>query len=70
VRLQRQLLVNSDRAIVEDPSEAFQDLRDKIDFGVLAAQDAVLKLPLDREWVQETRKAMKLGEVSRNFPAF
>jgi histone acetyltransferase 1 len=48
---------------VEDPSETFQDLRDKIDLGVLLAQEAVLSLPLDKEWVKETRQAMKLGEV-------
>jgi len=49
---------------VEDPSEAFQDLRDKIDLGILLGQDlfAGEKLPLSRTWIANARKSMKLNE--------
>ena len=41
-------------------------MRDKIDLGVLLAQDLLQgqALPLDKDFVKETRVAMKLGEVS------
>ena len=52
---------------IEDPSEAFQDMRDKVDFRTLVSADAFkgIKAPVDPSWREQTRKEWKLG--SRQF---
>jgi histone acetyltransferase 1 len=48
---------------VEDPSEAFDDLRDRCDLQRLAKQGVWtdLKLPLEQEWVKNTREQYKIA---------
>jgi histone acetyltransferase 1 len=55
------------RTTVEDPSEAFQDLRDKADLHLILAQDifAEKQPPVDRDWSESVRKELKLGQVRR-----
>ncbi|BGP37916.1 histone acetyltransferase 1 [Rhodotorula kratochvilovae] len=49
---------------VEDPSEAFEDMRDKCDLYTLISENALagLKAPLDREWAEGIRKKYKLAD--------
>jgi hypothetical protein len=53
------------RKPVEDPSEAFQDLRDKADLNLLLTQDAFAnkEAPIERDWAENLRKELKLGQV-------
>ena len=48
---------------IEDPSEAFQDMRDKVDFQTLVSADAFkgIVAPVDPIWREATRKEWKLG---------
>ncbi|GAA5914546.1 hypothetical protein JCM8208_001199 [Rhodotorula glutinis] len=49
---------------VEDPSEYFEDMRDKCDLFTLVSEKALdgLKAPLDREWTESVRKKYKLAD--------
>lgn len=51
---------------VEDPSEAFQDMRDKADLGALVSRDVMkgIAAPVDREWARKLQREMKLADVS------
>jgi histone acetyltransferase 1 len=63
------LLQRSDIAelTIEDPSEAFQDMRDKVDYRTLVAAGVFdgIVAPVDPVWRETTRKEWKLG--SRQF---
>jgi len=49
---------------VEDPSEAFQDLRDKTDLKRLISEGRFnqIRAPLDKAWSAKTRSELKLAE--------
>ena len=51
---------------VEDPSEAFEDLRDKADLYTLISSGEFddLKAPLDKKVTEPLRKKFKLADVS------
>ncbi|GAA5951883.1 hypothetical protein JCM8115_005265 [Rhodotorula mucilaginosa] len=49
---------------VEDPSEAFEDMRDKCDLYTLISEKALdgIKAPLDRTWTESVRLQYKLAD--------
>lgn len=54
---------------IEDPSEAFEDLRDKEDMKLLQRHhvfdlDLDKLIPINREWYQATKQKWKLADVS------
>lgn len=51
---------------MEDPSEAFEDMRDKCDLYTLISEKALdgVKAPLDRTWTESVRLKYKLADVS------
>ncbi|POY70240.1 putative Histone acetyltransferase [Rhodotorula taiwanensis] len=51
-------------SIVEDPSEAFEDMRDKCDLYTLLSENALegIKAPLDRSWTERIRLKYKLAD--------
>lgn len=56
---------------IEDPSEAFEDLRDKEDLKLLMKhqvfdQDLDQLVPVNREWYQATKDKWKLADVSHS----
>jgi hypothetical protein len=54
---------------VEDPSEVFEDLRDRRDLTFLEANGIFqdVKAPVLRSWIEETRKKLKMPPVPRVF---
>jgi histone acetyltransferase 1 len=50
---------------VEDPSEVFEDLRDRRDLKFLEGNSVFkdIKAPVSRRWVEETRKQFKMPSV-------
>jgi histone acetyltransferase 1 len=50
---------------VEDPSEVFEDLRDRRDLKFLEGRSVFkeMKAPVSRRWVEETRKQFKMPPV-------
>jgi hypothetical protein len=52
---------------IEDPSAAFEDLRDRRDLMFLEANDVFkgIKAPISKQWVEETRKRYKMPPVSQ-----
>lgn len=52
---------------IEDPSAAFEDLRDRRDLMYLEGDNVFkgIKAPVSKQWVEETRKRHKMPPVSR-----
>ena len=52
---------------VEDPSEVFEDLRDRRDLTFLETNGVFkdVRAPVSRQWVEETRKKFKMPPVVR-----
>ena len=50
---------------IEDPSAAFEDLRDRRDLRFLEQQQVFkgIKAPVPKQWVEETRKQFKMPSV-------
>lgn len=50
---------------VEDPSEVFEDLRDRRDLSFLEGNSIFknINAPVSRRWVEETRKQFKMPPV-------
>jgi len=50
---------------IEDPSAAFEDLRDRRDLAFLESCDVFkeIKAPVPKQWVEETRKRYKMPPV-------
>jgi histone acetyltransferase 1 len=50
---------------IEDPSEAFEDLRDKRDLQFLERKGVFngIEAPVSRQWVEDTRKLVKMPLV-------
>lgn len=48
---------------IEDPSEAFQDMRDKVDYRTLVSAGVFkgIEAPVDADWREKTRREWKLG---------
>jgi hypothetical protein len=56
---------------VEDPSEAFEDLRDRVDLARLReelqdSKELDAGPPMSREWLETVRKEGKYAKVSRD----
>jgi histone acetyltransferase 1 len=51
--------------IIEDPSDAFEDLRDRRDLQFLEGQGVFngIEAPVPRQWVEDTRKQVKMPLV-------
>jgi hypothetical protein len=54
---------------VEDPSDAFEDLRDRRDLAFLEANKVFegIKAPAPKQWVEQTRKQYKMPPVTLPF---
>ena len=50
---------------IEDPSTAFEDLRDRRDLAFLESNDVFkeIKAPVPKQWIEETRKQYKMPPV-------
>jgi len=53
---------------VEDPSEVFEDLRDRRDLTFLESAGIFkdVRAPVSKQWVEETRKTVKMPPVVRS----